>query len=42
MLIPLGKFYININFIEESNKEDNSLLYEELINSIIIANPEKE
>lgn len=42
VLIPVGKFYININFIEEENKEDNSILYEELINSIKIINSEKE
>jgi hypothetical protein len=41
VLIPAGKFYININFIEEENKEDNSILYEELINSIKIINSEK-
>lgn len=41
VLIPVGKFYININFIEEENKEDNSILYKELINSIKIINSEK-
>lgn len=34
ILIPVGKFYITLNFIEEEKKEDNSALYEELINSI--------
>ena len=40
VLIPVGKFYISLNFTDET-KEDNSVLYEELINSIQI-NPVKK
>jgi hypothetical protein len=41
ILIPIEKYYISLNFIEEEKKEDNSQLYEELIKSIQI-NPIKK
>ena len=36
--IPKNGYYISLNFIEEFNKEDNKLFFEELIKSIVLTN----
>jgi hypothetical protein len=36
--IPKNGYYISVNFIEQVGKEDNSLLFDELVKSMILTN----